>query len=90
MACCHFNCFHVYLGPSVAELLAWANDAGINTSPLAADDSLGVRGVIAKQDIKPGTAVIKMTRAMSLAVVDGQKSPFPHLVPEHIWEECSQ
>lgn len=74
----------------MAELLVWANDAGIETSLLAADNNLEVRGVIAKQDIAPGTDVVKMSRGMSLAVVDGQKSPFPDLVPEHIWDECSQ
>ena len=79
-----------YSSPSVSELLAWASAAGIDTSLLAADDSLRVRGVVAKQNIAAGTAVVKMKRDMSLAVVDGQKTPFPDLVPGHIWDECSQ
>ena len=71
-------------------MLAWASEAGIDTSLLAADDNLGVRGVVAKQDIAAGTAVVKMKRDMSLAVVDGQKTPFPELVPGPIWEEGRQ
>ena len=76
--------------PSTAELLAWANDLGIRSPKLAPGDDLDVKGLVAKEDISSGSAVVSMTREHSLAVIDNQKTPFPKLVPAEVWDECSQ
>ena len=79
-----------YAGPSVAAILNWAAGAGIQHTHFTDYSNTAVRGVLAKHDIAPKTTVVSMPRSMALSVVMGQKSPFPKLVPEDVWQSCGE
>ena len=79
-----------YAGPSVADVLSWATKAGIQHQHFHDYSNTAVRGVIAKHDIPPKTAVVNMPRNLALSIVMGQKSPFPSLVQEDVWQACGE
>ncbi|KAL3135541.1 hypothetical protein ABBQ38_006018 [Trebouxia sp. C0009 RCD-2024] len=79
-----------YGGPSVAAILDWATTAGITTHHFANDSEQAIRGLVAKHDIPPKTTLVRMKRSMGLNIIVGQNSPFPDLVPHHVWKSCGE
>lgn len=79
-----------YAGASVDAVLSWATTAGIQHKHLHDYSNTAVRGVLAKHDIPPKTAVVTMPRNLALSIVIGQKSPFPSLVQEDVWQACGE
>ena len=75
-----------YGGPSVAAVLLWGSEFGIESTKLAEASNLTVRGLLAPQDIPAGTTVLKIPRKTTISLVQGQKSPFPRLVPQNVWQ----
>ena len=75
----------------VQSLLDWAADsAKVDCSSLAADSSLAVRGMVASQDIKRNAIILDIPRNLTMAVMAGQKSPMPDLVPEKTWSSYDE
>ncbi|DBB01977.1 TPA: hypothetical protein ACH3X1_000563 [Trebouxia sp. C0004] len=79
-----------YKGPSVAAILGWATKASIQHKHFHDYSNTAVRGVIAEHDIPPKTVVVNMPRNLALSIVMGQKSPFPSLVHQDVWQSCGE
>lgn len=79
-----------YEGPSVAAVINWANNVGIDNQHFTNDSAQAVRGLVAKHDIPPKTTLVSMHRSMALSMIIGQNSPFPDLVPNDVWRSCGE
>lgn len=79
-----------YEGPSIAAVINWANNVGIDNQHFTNDSGQAVRGLVAKHDIPPKTTLVSMHRSMALSMIIGQNSPFPDLIPNDVWRLCGE